>query len=95
MRSALTFTGLEDQTIVVDSISKRFSDPSPMQPLLAPEPAVPLERALEHLSERVCRLHAHGQTYGLALPQERIPPGHGLAHRDRVLAALGKVRGQR
>lgn len=68
--------------------AKRFSDPRAAEQLLAPDPQVPLERALEHLCERVCRLHAQGQTYGLRLPQERIQPGQGAAHRDRVLAAL-------
>ena len=70
--------------------SKAFRAPAQRQPLLAPDPAVPFERALEHLSERICRLHAQGSAYGLVLPRERIPPGQGKAQRDRALAALAE-----
>ncbi len=72
--------------------AKRFSDPSDRTPLLAPDPAVPLERALEHLSERICRLQAQGDSYGLVLGAERIPAGRGLAQRNRAMAALARHR---
>jgi uncharacterized protein (DUF58 family) len=70
--------------------SKAFRANAQHQPLLAPDPAVPFERALEHLSERICRLHAQGSAYGLVLPRERIPPAQGKAQRDRALAALAE-----
>ena len=72
--------------------AKRFADPAEQEPLLSLDPGVPLERGLEHLSERICRLHARGLPYGLALPGERIPPGRGAAQRDRSLAALATCR---
>jgi len=68
--------------------AKRFADPADQEPLLALDPAVPFERGLEHLSERICRLHARGQAYGLELREQRIPPGRGPAQRQRALAAL-------
>jgi uncharacterized protein (DUF58 family) len=70
------------------SFSKRFVGPSETAPLLAPDPTVPFEQALEHLSERIWRLHGQGSSYGLALRGERIPAGRGAPHRDRCLAAL-------
>jgi uncharacterized protein (DUF58 family) len=70
------------------SFSKRFVSPGDSAPLLAPDPTLPLEQALEHLSERIWRLHGQGSSYGLALGAERIPPGSGSAHRDRCLTAL-------
>jgi uncharacterized protein (DUF58 family) len=72
--------------------AKRFADPAQREPVLGPDPAVPHERALEHLSERICRLHARGIAYGLVLPDGRIPPGRGPAQRDRALAALATCR---
>ncbi|MEI8250865.1 MAG: hypothetical protein WCF98_06815 [Synechococcus sp. ELA057] len=68
--------------------SKVFRAPAERLPLLAPDPAVPFEQALEHLSARICRLHAQGSAYGLVLPRESIPAGAGHAQRARALAAL-------
>ncbi|MEB3255315.1 MAG: hypothetical protein VKJ05_02890 [Synechococcaceae cyanobacterium] len=70
------------------SFSKRFASPAVQAPLLAPDPALPQEQALEHLSERIWRLHGQGASYGLVLADQQIPPGHGSAHRDRCLTAL-------
>jgi uncharacterized protein (DUF58 family) len=70
------------------SFSKRFVGPSENAPILAPDPTLPFEEALEHLSERIWRLHGQGARYGLALRGERIPPASGTVHRDRCLAAL-------
>ena len=72
--------------------AKRFADPAEREPLLAPDPGVPLERGLEHLSDHICRLHARGLPYGLLLNGERISPGRGVAQRDRTLAALATCR---
>lgn len=72
--------------------AKRFADPSEREPLLALDPAVPFERGLEHLSERICRLHARGLAYGLVLGEQRIPPGRGPAQRQRALTALATCR---
>lgn len=70
------------------SFSKRFASPAEQAPLLAPDPALPHEQALEHLSERIWHLHGQGARYGLVVADQQIPPGHGVAHRDRCLAAL-------
>lgn len=72
------------------SFSKRFRDPEPQALLLAPEPSLPLERALEHLCERICRLQIEGVAYGLEAPGGQIGPDRGSAHRDRCLAALAQ-----
>jgi uncharacterized protein (DUF58 family) len=73
------------------SFSKRFASPGEPPSLLAPDPSVPHEQALEHLSERIWRLHGQGAAYGLAVAGAApIPPGHGTAHRDRCLAALAE-----
>ena len=70
------------------SYAKRFRDPQPQALLLAPDPALPLEAALEHLCDRVCRLHGAGAVFGLETPQGTIGPDQGVAHRDRCLGAL-------
>ena len=72
--------------------AKQFVDPEAAAPLLAPDPAVPFEQALEHLSERIWRLHSQGGRYGLALGDQRIPAGSGKGQRDRCLAALATCR---
>ncbi|MFN5697797.1 MAG: hypothetical protein ACK486_12310, partial [Cyanobacteriota bacterium] len=71
--------------------SKSFRSPASEERLLAPDPALPLETALEHLSERIGRLHGLGETYGLLLPDREIPPASGAAQRDRCLAALAET----
>jgi uncharacterized protein (DUF58 family) len=70
------------------SFAKRFRDPKPQALLLAPYPALPLEEALEHLCDRVCRLHGAAAVFGLETPQGLIGPDQGAAHRDRCLRAL-------
>lgn len=72
--------------------AKRFLDASEPEPLLGLDPSVPFERGLEHLSERVCRLHARGLAYGLVLADQQIPPGRGPAQRLRALTALATCR---
>ena len=72
--------------------AKRFVDPTEPEPLLGLDPSVPFERGLEHLSERICRLHARGLAYGLVLADQRIPPGRGPAQRERALTALATCR---
>ncbi|MFO0038060.1 MAG: hypothetical protein ACK522_03855 [Synechococcaceae cyanobacterium] len=72
------------------SFSKRFASPVEQPPLLAPDPSIPHETALEHLSERICRLQGQGAAYGLLLAGAPIPPGRGPSHRDRCLAALAQ-----
>lgn len=72
--------------------AKRFADPAERQPLLALDPSVPLERGLEHLSERICRLHGRGLAYGLVLGEQQLPPGRGHAQRDLALTALATCR---
>jgi uncharacterized protein (DUF58 family) len=72
--------------------TKRFRDRPEAAPLLAPEPGVPLEEALEHLCDRVWRLHRQGLSYGLELPGQTLSPGRGVIHRDQCLAALACCR---
>ena len=72
--------------------AKRFLDRPEAAPLLAPEPGVPLETALEHLSERIWSWHGRGLSYGLELNGQSIAPGRGAVHRDQCLAALACCR---
>jgi uncharacterized protein (DUF58 family) len=71
---------------------KTFVDGPEAAPLLAPEPSLPLEEALEHLSERIWRYHGQGRRYGLMLPGQTLPPGRGIGHRDQCLVALACCR---
>ena len=68
--------------------AKRFVAPLAEAPLLTPAPGIPLERALEHLSAAILRLHGEGVRYGLVLGAATIPPSRGPGHRDRCLEAL-------
>ena len=68
--------------------AKRFADPQPRPHLLAPDPALPRERALEHLSARLWQLAASGESYGLVLGSQTIAAGSGSAQLERCLAAL-------
>jgi hypothetical protein len=69
---------------------KRFAAAAPEALVVAPEPSLPRERALEHLSERLCRLHRQGTPYGLLWQGAVVGPGEGLAHRDRCLLLLAE-----
>lgn len=69
---------------------KSFAAGSPEPLLLAHDLSLPRERALEHLSERLCRLHRQGQAYGLLWQGVVVGPGEGLAHRDRCLLLLAE-----
>jgi uncharacterized protein (DUF58 family) len=69
-------------------LSKRFSDPSPRPELLAPDPALPWEQALEHLSEHCQRLAAAGTDFGLEISGQRIEPARGERQLKRCLEAL-------
>ena len=51
-------------------------------------PGVPRERALEHLSDRIWRLHQRGEAYGLTLRGITRPVQRGRAHRDACLQML-------
>lgn len=66
--------------------TKVFCDPEAQAVLLAPAPQLPLEEALEHLSDRLQLLEARGDSYGLALGDGRnLDPGRG---RQQLQAAL-------
>jgi uncharacterized protein (DUF58 family) len=69
---------------------KRFATPAPQALVVAPDPSLPRERALEHLSERLCRLHRQGGAYGLLWQGGVVGPAQGLAHRDRCLLLLAE-----
>ena len=71
---------------------KRFAAEQPSERWLAPAPGLPLERALEHLCERLCRGLAAGERLGLLLPGGvQIAPGEGERHRLVCLQALAAV----
>jgi uncharacterized protein (DUF58 family) len=72
--------------------AKQFGDASGRAVLLAPDPDLPEEEALQHLSERIWRLHGQGARYGLRLRERWIPAGEGAAQRDRCLEALARCR---
>jgi uncharacterized protein (DUF58 family) len=68
--------------------AKRFGEPIAQAPLLTAAAGVPAERALEHLCEAILRLHAAGESYGLALGDTVVPAGRGRPQRDRCLEVL-------
>jgi uncharacterized protein (DUF58 family) len=70
---------------------KRFASTSPRVLVIAAEPSLPREQALQHLSERLCRLHRLGLPYGLLWQGEVVGPDEGLAHRDRCLLLLAEA----
>lgn len=69
-------------------LSKRFSDPEPQALLLAPDPTLPWEQALQRLCDRILRLAAGGSAFGLQLGARRIEPAAGERHLRRCLEAL-------
>jgi uncharacterized protein (DUF58 family) len=69
-------------------LSKRFSDPQPRAELLCPDPAIPWERALEHLCDHCLRLAAAGIPFGLVLAGRRLDPASGEPQLRRCLEAL-------
>ena len=73
-------------------LSKTFRDPAGVPLLLAPDPGMPRERALEHLSAAVWQRSQRGECFGLVLPAQSIPPGRGREHRERCLQALALSR---
>jgi uncharacterized protein (DUF58 family) len=73
------------------ALVKRFARAAPQALVLAPDPSLPNERALEHLSERLCQLHRQGMAYSLLWQGELVGPAEGLAHRDRCLRLLGEA----
>ncbi len=73
-------------------LSKTFRDAAGEPLLLAPDPRVPRERALEHLSAAVWQRSQRGECFGLVLPAQSIPPGRGREHRERCLQALALSR---
>ncbi len=71
---------------------KRFSAEQPRALWLAPTPGLPLELALAHLCERLCRGLASHERLGLMLPNGvSIAPGAGERHRQICLQALAAL----
>ncbi len=68
--------------------TKTFRSDAEPAPLLTVAAAVPLEQALEHLSERIWRCQREGQAYGLVAGGRVLAEGRGMGHRDRCLEAL-------
>ena len=73
-------------------LSKTFRDAAGEPLLLAPDPRVPRERAVEHLSAAVWQRSQRGECFGLVLLAQSIPPGRGREHRERCLQALALSR---
>jgi len=70
---------------------KRFASTAPRALVIAADPSLPRERALQHLSERLCRLHRQGTPFGLLWQGMVVGPEEGLAHRDRCLLLLAEA----
>ena len=68
--------------------AKVFGQPLATEVLLAPADGVPLEKAREHLADRVRHLHHRGIPYGLRFGGVTLGPDRGLPHRDRCLEVL-------
>ena len=68
--------------------AKVFTDPSSQEWMLEPASGIPLDRAVEHLAQRVMQLHQQGVRYGLRLRGKTLAPGLGLRHRNACLEAL-------
>ena len=71
---------------------KEFSGDAEAMPLfdLADAPGADLEARLSVLARWIVDAHARGQTFGLRLPGEEIPPEPGDAQRRRCLAAIAR-----
>lgn len=69
-------------------LAKVFQDDAQGTPRFSPAVGIDRERALEHLSHRICQGCQQGLRYGLMLPHGEIPPGQGRQQRDRCLEAL-------
>lgn len=67
---------------------KRFREPEHPERILAPASGIPRERALQHLADRIWRLHQRGEAYGLQLQGTTLPVQHGRVHRDACLELL-------
>ncbi|MEB3234199.1 MAG: DUF58 domain-containing protein [Cyanobacteriota bacterium] len=72
--------------------AKRFEQEAEQELLLSPDPALPLEQALEALCARVLELSQAAQGFALELPSARLPHGSGRSHRDAALQALALVK---
>ena len=68
--------------------AKVFTDPSNQEWMLEPASGLPLDRAVEHLAQRVMQLHQQGVRYGLHLRGKTLAPDLGLRHRNACLEAL-------
>ena len=71
--------------------AKLFNDPEEPDVILAPAPGLALDEALEHLADRIWRLHHSGVGYGLQIQAVTVAPSKGLRHRDACLEALATV----
>ena len=68
--------------------AKVFTDPTNQEWMLEPAAGIPLDRAVEHLAQRVMQLHQQGVRYGLHLRGRTLAPDLGLRHRNACLEAL-------
>lgn len=73
------------------ALVKRFTQDAPGQLVIALDPSLPREVALQHLCERLCQLHRQGIPYGLLWNGQVVGPDEGLAHRDRCLLLLAEA----
>ena len=69
-------------------LTKRFESNAPKERVLAPDPKLPQEEALQHLSARVQALSQQDEPFALELPGCSLPNGRGLKHQAAALRAL-------
>ena len=67
---------------------KRFREPEQPERILAPALGISRELALQHLADRIWRLHQRGEAYGLQLQGTTLPVLRGRLHRDACLTLL-------
>lgn len=73
-------------------LSKAFSEPGAGELWLAVVPSLPLERALEHLCDRLCQELRAGRRVGIQLPNGRsVTPALGNEQHQICLRALAEV----
>jgi uncharacterized protein (DUF58 family) len=73
------------------ALVKRFTQEAPGTLVVALDPSLPREVALQHLSERLCQLHRQGIPFGLLWNGLVVGPDEGLTHRDRCLMLLAEA----
>lgn len=69
-------------------LSKRFSDPQPRADLIAPDPSMPWEQALQHVCDQCIRMASRGTAFGVSVGKSLIEPASGQRQLRACLEAL-------